>query len=70
MPKTKLPTCNGCKREAAEVYDLSNDMTYFCHYCRKRVISEEEIQAWIESGPIDENALAIALEIIQRRRDG
>ncbi len=67
---TELPICPNCKRQVVEVYDLNNNMTYFCHNCRKRVVSEAEIRAWIESGPIEENALAMALEIIQRRRDG
>ena len=67
---TKLPTCNECKREAVEVYDLSNNMTYFCHYCRKRVVSEEEIQAWFDSGPISRESLEMALSIIQGRKNG
>ena len=63
---TKLPTCNDCKREAVEVYDLSHSMTYFCHYCRKRVISEAEIQAWFDSGPIKSEFLEQWLSIINK----
>jgi len=67
---TKSPTCKGCKREAVEVYDLNYNLTYFCHYCRKRVISEEEIQAWFDSGPIDKETLTMALSLIQGSKNG
>jgi hypothetical protein len=63
---TKLPTCNGCKREAVEVYDLSNNLSYFCHYCRARVVSEAEIQAWFDSGPIKNEFLQQWLGLINK----
>ena len=67
---SKLPTCGGCKREAVEVYDLKYNLTYFCHYCRKRVVSEQEVQAWFESGPIDKETLELALSLIQGNKNG
>jgi hypothetical protein len=67
---TKLPICKGCEREAVEVYDLSNNLSYFCHYCRERVVSEKEIQEWFESGPIKEETLSVWLDIINRSKNG
>ena len=63
---TKLPTCEGCEREAVEVYDLSNNLFYFCHYCRKRVVSEAEVQAWFDSGPIKNEFLQQWLGLINK----
>jgi hypothetical protein len=68
--KISLPTCKGCKREAVELYDLNYNLSFFCHYCRKRVISEEEIQAWFDSGPIDKETLEMALSLIQGSKNG
>ena len=70
MPKTKLPVCKTCEREATEVYDFSYNKSYFCHFCRVRVISEEEIQAWFDSGPITKEALEQALSIIRGDKNG
>ena len=64
--KVSLPTCKGCEREAVELYDLNYNLTYFCHYCRKRVISEEEIQTWFDSGPIKSEVLEQWLSIINK----
>jgi hypothetical protein len=66
--KITLPTCKGCMKEAVEVYDLKYNLTYFCHYCRKRVISEEEIQAWFDSGPIKSEFLEQWLSIINKEK--
>ena len=66
--KISLPTCKGCEREAVELYDLNYNLTYFCHYCRKRVISEEEIQAWFDSGPIKSEFLEQWLSIINKEK--
>lgn len=66
MPKTKLPVCKTCEREATEVYDFSYNKSYFCHYCRARVISEVEIQAWLDSGPIKSEFLQQWLGLINK----
>jgi hypothetical protein len=66
MPKTKLPICKTCEREATEVYDFSYNKSYFCHFCRVRVISEEEIQAWFDSGPIKNEFLQQWLGLINK----
>jgi hypothetical protein len=67
---TELPTCKGCERAAVEVYDLNYNLTYFCHYCRKRVVSEREIQEWFDSGPIKEKTLSVWLDIIGGSKNG
>lgn len=72
MSKTKeeLPVCSNCMREATKVYDLSYQVSYFCHFCRARVVSEAEIQAWFDSGPIKEETLSAWLDIIKKSQNG
>ena len=70
MSKVKLPICKTCDREATEVYDTSYNKSFFCHYCRGRVVSEEEIQAWFDSGPIKNEFLQQWLDLIKKEKNG